>query len=225
MMVYTGKILKDEKGIALVTSLMLTLITLGISMLMLYMVLQGTQMSGAQKRYMNSLEAATGAVDIVTKDALPYLMGIVNDAIITSNYISDSDNGLVSKLPLDSLTAGVTDACLKAKLTSPSTAWAAASCPSNSTTTNAKDSPDLTFVLKSKVPAKFNEPAGFKVYSKIVATTPGSTDTSGRNFEGMSTTGQPPQDVGAPYLYRIEVTGERESNPQEKANLSVLYAY
>ena len=53
---------------------MLTLITLTISMVMLYMVLQSTQLSGSHKRYKNSLDAAVGGVDIVSMDALPYLL-------------------------------------------------------------------------------------------------------------------------------------------------------
>jgi len=225
MIAYAGKKLRDEQGIALVTSLMLTLITLGISMLMLYMVIQGTQMSGAQKRYKSSLDAAVGAAEIVTKDALPYLMSIVSDPGISSNYVLDITKGLAGKMSLLSLNTGVPDDCLKAKLTSSYASWAAAHCPTNTLTLNAKDSPDLTFVLKSNIATPLGTPSGFKVYTKIVATTPGSTDMSGRNLEGGSTTGQPPQDIGSPYLYRIEVTGERESNPQEQANLSVLYAY
>ena len=213
------KYIKNKKGIALVTSLMLTLLTLTISMVMLYMVLQSTQMSGAQKRYKNSLDAATGGVDIVTMDALPYLLSFAVDPIVGSNYFLSSIN---SSMPgLLNATIGVSDQCLQAKLTIRDKDWGAV-CGTASSNINPRDTPDLTFVLQSQLP---NAPSGFKVYTKIVSTTPGSTDMSGRIFEGQSTTGAPPGDIGSPFLYRIEVSSERVANPTEKANLSVLYAY
>jgi len=208
------KFLNNDKGIALVTSLMLTLLTLTISMVMLYMVLQSTQMSGAHKRYVNALDAATGGVDIVTMDALPYLLSFAVD----SNGTALIDRLNASMNLTASLGPGVTDACLQEKLTSK--VWT--SCGTASSNINPKDAPDITFTLQSQLS---NAPAGFKVYTKIVSTTPGSTDMSGRNLEGQSTTGAPPGDVGAPYLYRIEVSSEKVTNPSERANLSVLYAY
>lgn len=211
------KLLNNDRGIALVTSLMLTLLTLTISMVMLYMVLQSTQMSGAHKRYKNSLDAAVGGVDIVTMDALPYLLSFAVDP----NGSSLIDRLNTSMPGLLGATTGVTDACLQAKLTSKT--WGAA-CGTASSNINSKDTPDMTFTLQSQVPG-FNAPSGFRVYTKIVSTTPGSTDMSGRNLEGQSTTGAPPGDVGAPYLYRIEVSSEKVANPLERANLSVLYAY
>ena len=212
------KFLNNDKGIALVTSLMLTLLTLTISMVMLYMVLQSTQMSGAHKRYKNSLDAAVGGVDIVTMDALPYLLrfAVDSDGTALIDRLNGSMNGSMN---LDfKMGPGVTDACLQEKLISK--VWA--SCGTASANINPKDAPDITFTLESQLS---NAPAGFKVYTKIVSTTPGSTDMSGRNLEGQSTTGAPPGDVGAPYLYRIEVSSEKVANPLERANLSVLYAY
>jgi hypothetical protein len=210
------KYLNNDKGIALVTSLMLTLLTLTISMVMLYMVLQSTQMSGAHKRYKNTLDAATGGVDIVTMDALPYLLSFAVAPNGTSliNRLNASMNLAASMGP------GVTDACLQEKLTSK--VWA--SCGVASSSIDPKVSPDITFTLQSQVPG-LNAASGFKVYTKIVSTTPGSTDMSGRNLDGQSTTGAPPSDVGAPYLYRMEVSSEKITNPLERANLSVLYAY
>jgi len=209
------KFLNNDSGIALVTSLMLTLLTLTISMVMLYMVLQSTQMSGAHKRYKNSLDAAVGGVDIVTMDALPYLLSFAADP--NTDTLIDRLNASMNL----SATTGITDACLQAKLTSK--VWGAA-CGTASSNIDPKTAPDITFTLQSQVPG-FNAPSGFRVYTKIVSTTPGSTDMSGRNLEGQSTTGAPPGDVGAPYMYRIEVSSEKVANPSERANLSVLYAY
>jgi hypothetical protein len=212
------KILNNNKGIALVTSLMFTLITLGIAMLMLYIVLQNTTTSGAHKRYKNSLDAAVGGVEIVTKDVLPYLVGFAGNYTATSNYFLTN---LTGSMNLSGLTVGVTDACLLAKLTSKN--WGA-SCTSANSNSDPKISPDMTFNLQSVITGS-NTSSGFRVFTKIISTTPGTTDQSGRSLEGMATTGAPPQDIGAPYLYRIELTGERITNPKEKASLSVLYAY
>ena len=212
------KFLNNEKGIALVTSLMLTLLTLTISMVMLYMVLQSTQMSGAHKCYKNSLDAAVGGVDIVTMEALPYLLSFA----VNPNGTSLIDRLNASMILSAARAPGVSDdSCLNEKLTKK--IWGVA-CGVDNSNIDPKVKPDFTFVLQSQVPG-FTAPSGFKVYTKIVSTTPGSTDMSGRNLEGQSTTGAPPGDIGAPYLYRIEVSSEKVANPSERANLSVLYAY
>jgi cellobiose-specific phosphotransferase system component IIC len=215
------KILGNEQGVALVTSLMLTLIALMISLVMLYMVAQGTRMSGMQKRYKNSVEAAVGNVDIVTMDIIPYLMSFTSGYTGTAGYyqnnLTASINAAISPTVL------VSDACLNEKLTKPTPLWSAA-CTSANRSVDAKQSADISVILRSQITG-LGAVTGFRVYSKIISTTIGSSDLSGRNLEGQSTTGQPPQDVGAPYLYRIEVTGERESNPLERSNISVLYAY
>ena len=215
------KFLTNDKGIALVTSLMLTLLTLTITMVMLYMVLQSTQMSGAQKRYKNALDAATGGVEIVTMDALPYLLGFAMDPTVTDliGNLNTSMNNLAAVRGV-----GVTnDDCLKTKLTTITKDWGTV-CGTTRSSIDPKVTPDFTFTLQSKVPG-FIAPTGFRVYTKIVSTTPGSTDMSGRNLEGQSTTGAPPGDVGAPYLYRVEVSSVNIANQAERANLSVLYAY
>lgn len=216
------KFLKNEKGIVLVTTLMLTLLTLTITMVMLYMVLQSTQLSGANKRYKNALDAAVGGVDIVTMDALPYLL---------SYAVSPNGNTLISRLQIDmsplnniaTITTIPTDACLQAKLTSKVNVWGTV-CNARSSNVNPDDTPDFTFTLKSQVPGNITQ-TGFNVNAKIVSTTVGSTDMSGRNLEGQSTTGPPPVDIGSPYMYRIEVSSVNNANPVEKAKLSVLYAY
>jgi hypothetical protein len=214
--------LGNNKGVALVTSLMLTLLTLSISMVMLYMVLQSTQISGAHKRYKNSLDAAVGGVDIVTMEALPALLGATANFIGTSSatYFKDS---LIASMPgLDSGSlVMVNNQCLNAKLTKKN--WNA-DCAVVNTTANPREAPDMTFTLQSQI-AGSGTVSGYRVYTKIISTTPGSTDMSGRFLEGQSTTGAPTADVGSPYLYRIDVSSEKVVNPLEKANLSVLYAY
>lgn len=215
MKVYPMKFINNHDGIALVTSLMFTLLTLTISMVMLYMLIQNTQLSGMHKRYINSLDAAVGGVEIVTMDAIPYLISYAADPT-AQTLIARLNTGMNL-----TATTGISDACFQAKLTSRT--WGAA-CSAASSNINPKDTPDIMFSLQSPITG-VNASAGYRVYTKIVATTPGATDLSGRNLEGQSTTSAPLGDIGAPYLYRIEVSSEKVANPLERANLSVLYAY
>src|SRR5512138_531570 len=67
------KKLQNQDGIALITALMFTLISLGMIMALLYYVLAGTRMSGAQKRYRNALEASYGGTEFITKAVIPRL--------------------------------------------------------------------------------------------------------------------------------------------------------
>lgn len=213
--------LGNEKGVALITTLMLSLIAFGITMVMLHYVLQSTRTSGASRQYRNSLEAAAGGVEIMTKDAVPYLVGAVSGYVEGTSAATYFRDTLTEKMPgLDATTLSLIDnRCLNAKLTKRD--WGG-DCAASSRTLNAKESPDVTFDLRSQITSGA---PGYRVYSKIVATTPGSTDMSGRDLDGQSTTGAPTQDVGAPYLYRLEVSGERVANPKEKANFTVMYAY
>lgn len=218
------RLVREEKGIALVTALMLTLISLTIAMVMLYMITRNARVSGAQKAYRNSLDASLGGVEIMTKDALPYLL-TATDALISPPADGFYHTELLKSMPgFGSSSLSIADdACLHAKLTKRPGEWGAY-CGSASTDLDATKSPDLSFVLKSAIPGAVSA-NGFKVSAKIISTTIGTSDLSGRSYNTNSTTSAPGNDVGSPYIYRLEVTGERESNPKERAALTVLYAY
>lgn len=202
-------LLKNENGIALVTALMLTLISLTMIMALLYMITAGTQLTGAQKRYKTSLAAAQGGADVVIKDILPSIMQNQGDANLVANV-----EGGFSALSLD-VTA--TQACLQAKLTTPTSQWPSA-CSQQS---NPKQGPDMSLLL----PSTIGEP--YRIYTKIIDTVKGNSDISGLQLEGAgvaeSTPVLTPQHF--PYLYRVEVQGERSVNAREQANISALYAY
>jgi hypothetical protein len=224
------ELLKQEKGIALVTALMLTLITLTITMVTIYLVLQNTKMSGAQKTYKNSLDASLGGVEIMTKDAIPYLLQATDSLVglqpSIANYYKDK---LILSMPgLDASSVSVaSDICLNAKLTKRQNEWGPY-CAAESTDLDATKSPDISFILKSAIPGAVSS-SGFRVSAKIISTTVGNSDLSGRelSLNTSSTTGVSDAGggVGSPYIYRLEVIGERESNPKERAALTVLYAY
>lgn len=199
----------NQKGIALVTSLMLTLISMTIVMALMYIITSSTKTSGLVKKYKTSLEASYGGTEILTKDVFP---------MILKNYSSPS---LITDLAttysgLD-LQVKTTQGCLQTKLVKSTKNW-----PSNcSNTSNPKENPDLQFTLS----AKTGEP--FVVYSKIVDTTEGNSDVSGTQLEGAGVAEGnsvlTPQHF--PYVYRLEVQGERQSNSSAQANVEVLYAY
>ncbi|MDU0458129.1 MAG: pilus assembly protein PilX [Geobacteraceae bacterium] len=207
------KLLDSNKGMALITALMLTLIGLTMILSLLYIVSQNISASGAQKRYESSLEAAHGGVDILSREIIPRLFKGDSVADITGNY----NTMLSTYMSIPS------SLCLNDKLTKKRSEWT--NCSTDSADIDAKKSFDVSLTLKNVDLAQ----PGFTVYSKITDTAPGNTDNSGIDYleNGASVTaagtGANPKHI--PYMYRIEVQGESESNAKERAKLSVLYAY
>lgn len=198
-------LLKRNDGIALVTSLLLTLISLTMVLALMLMIQQSIQASGATKRYKSAVEAAYGGTQIVTKDIFPLIL----QNMATANLISSFSN-INLQVP-----SGQT--CLQAKLTTPTSAWPSG-CDS---AVQAKSNPDISITLS----AASGNP--YTVYSKIVDTVKGNTDTSGFELDTHSVAEilsvVTPQHL--PYLYRIEIQGERSTTAAERSNLTVLYAY
>jgi len=213
----------NQKGAALITALMLTMISLAIVMLLLYYVTTGLQMSGSQKRYKNVLEAAYGGASLSVNEFIPKL----NSAIF-GNYSSGVQELLADYASSSNLTMTLgNQACLQQKLDNATANWGACS-----KTLDPRDNPDMTFVLKSTLdPSKFNQPPGYKVYTKIVGTpVKGNTDKADMpNLRKAENVVESAEIAGGgvtiPTTYRIEVRAERVTNPLEKANISVLYAY
>lgn len=201
--------LKNEKGIALVTALMLTMISLTVIMALMYIITAGTQLTGAQKRYRTALDAAHGGVDVTIKDILPLAMQNQDSA----NLDTDVEGGFGAI----NLNVTATSQCLKAKLTTTTSQWPAV-CSKQS---NPKQSPDMSLLLPSTTGDRF------RVYTKIVDTIKGNTDVSGLQLEGAGVAESSPvlTPQHFPYLYRVEVQGEREANAREQSNVSALYAY
>lgn len=209
--------LGSEDGIALVTSLMLTLISLGIILSLMYLMTLGIQRSGATKRYKTALEASYGGTEFFVKDLIPYIMQ--NSASSGSQLATSLLGNYPNVSPtLTSTTLATSQTCIQAKLTNSTANWPAACIP---TTLSPKSQPDIQLTL----PGTNNQP--FTVYSKIVDTVAGNTDTSGLQLEGSGVAESAPVITPQhfPYVYRVEVQAERASNAVEKSNISVLYAY
>lgn len=203
------KILRGNRGFALVTSLMLTLVSLVIVMALMYMITQGTQVSAQFKKYKTALEASYGGLEILTKDVYPYILRNYNSA----DLVTDIQTTFIGA----NLHVDTTASCLQSKLTESTSKWPVG-CSRNP---EPKTNPDMTLRLASVT----GNP--FVLYSKIVDTASGNSDMSGLQLEGSGvaegSTVVTPQHF--PYIYRLEIQGEQQNNPTAQANLEVLYAY
>ncbi len=197
----------NEQGIALITALMFCLICLTMLMGLMYLLTQGIQVSGSQKRFKTALEASYGGAEIALKEVIPQVFQGYTSSQITSQF---SGVGL----QFDS-----SSRCLRQKLTLAPSQWDS-TC---SQLLNPKTSPDLQFTLQ----AQGSGARPYSVYAKIVDTVPGNTDTSGLQLDGSgvaeANTIIVPQHF--PYIYRVEIQAERQVNATEQANLSIQYAY
>lgn len=221
------KTLKNNEGIALVTSLMFTLISLGIIMALLTIVTQGTRVSSANKKYKTAVEAGYGAVDVVSRDIIPTIIkGNFDNAYVASLTTSINLSIYNMEIPISGFTK-----CFNQKVGSSTAAWSL--CTAQSKNLVPKDSPDMTFNLKAT-----NDTVGFNVYAKITDTRCGS-EVAGQPCSNSDSTGIDYLDAGGgvssstgtvtpqhrPAYFRVEVQSERAVNPNEKSQLSVLYAY
>lgn len=206
----------NNKGIAVITALMFTLIILALIIAVLAMVNQGTKSSGAMKVYRNTTEAAYGGSEIVMKDVIPRLFANVSTSLIRADYNQSSFNKLM---------AFGSSACIKQKrdFTNSGSNWNA--CVDKSI--DASKSPDMTFQLVG------TNNQSFTVYSKIVDTVTGveyPEASSGAVLLGGGVTAGGNQldntNLLIPhYVYRVEITSQKTDNPKENAKVSVLYEY
>jgi len=212
---------RNEDGIALVTSLMLTMITLIMILSLLYLVTGGIQRSGANKRYKSALEASYGGANIAMKDLVPLVMQNYSAANFITT-LQSAYNSAGGATVVWSTNMSQWQKCIQTKLKNPTSQWGSRGyCSSVNSSQNPTISPDFQLTL----PGTNGTP--FTVYSKIVDTVTGNTDVSGVSLLGSGVTESSsyiaPQHY--PYIYRIEVLAQRKQNPLEKSELSVLYGY
>lgn len=201
--------LKKNDGIALVTALIMTLISLTIIMAVMYMITMNITRTGAMKTYRTALDASQGGTDMVIKEIVPELLKNLTNV----NFVDE----LQTQFSIINFTVNTTVNCIQDKLTQKTDDWDAA-C---SQTQDLRAARDFSFQLE----ATGGQP--YSIYTKIIDTIIGNTNTSGLQLEGAgvaeSSSVLSPQHV--PYVYRVEVQGERSQNAVERANLTVLYAY
>jgi hypothetical protein len=220
--------LRNEKGIALVMVLVLSVMSLAIVAALLFMVTQGTQTSGSLRYFRNAEEAAIGGAEIAAQFING--RGALNLAGINLLAVSNA--------------AGT---CLDQKMRLSRGGWTSSawtSCLAADLAITPSSNPDLVFETN---------PGGligenFRVRVKIVDTVKGNTNVSnlisGGGIVGGSLGGYGVTEVGVvagggggggtgnmitappiPYLYRLELQAEAFNNPREKALFSGLYAY
>jgi hypothetical protein len=213
---------RSEKGLALVTVLVLSLITLSIISTLVYMVIQGTRISGYYKRYETAREAAVGGAELASDLIQNRGKLVISDDLV--NLPNDCDCGDPEN-PSDNLYSGV-PSCLCDKLCDttfnypgPVLDWV--NCGISDTIFDPTTNPDIQFDL-----AGIN--TNYRVSVKIVDTIRGNSNLSGEELGGVgvvsSTSGiipAPPM----PYLHRVEINSEDTINQIERARLSALYAF
>jgi len=192
------KIKLNNKGVALITALLFTLIAMGMVVAAITIMTRGREVSSMFKAYRTAMEAAEGAVQFFAWEFLPKkLSGQTLDSL--GNY-----GGVV--------TYGIEDDCFEKKLTKVTDDW---DCGSSSL--DPRDGPDITF--------SFGQ---YNAHLKITNTLDGNSDISGFALEGMGVVEAgsgaiTPQHF--PYIYRIDVLAERSTDPIERAILNALFAY
>lgn len=188
----------NDKGIALITALMFTLITLVIIVGLLSVVIQGTKGSASLRVYRNVTEASYGGVDIITQDVIPRLFQNISTSTIRADY---------NKASFNKLMAFGSSACIRQKMSTPNTGTNWSACTDNSF--NPKNKPDMTFQLTGV------SNQSYTVYTKIIDTLPGVPYLGGDQLLGDGVTEQSTGNATnlAHYVYRLEVTGERTQNP------------
>ncbi len=187
--------LRNERGIALVMVLVLSVIALAIMAGLLYMLTSGTQVSGLQKRYNTALEASYGGADVAYR------------------YIGMRGTEL-PPVPNADFTLNATSACLIDKLNKSTANWGG-SC--DKTTPVSSSSNDFQFTLGTS--------PTYTVYAKIVDTVEGNTGTDDQlTGTGVIDPNKPMVKI-EPYLYTIEVDTENAANPSERGKLSILYQH
>ena len=200
----THSILSDNKGIALVMVLIISLISLVIMSGLIYMVTTGTQVSGIEKRYRTALEAGKSSIDIAyqvfsSRGANPFTA--VEGAPISFSITSPGT-------------------CLTNKLNNATVDWDAA-CDTSLTIIPATTTTyDMAFQI-------VGTSLDYSVYAKIVDTVEGNSSGD----EGLVKTGVVISNSGEvpvmhiPYLYTVEIASENTNDPTERTRLSALCQY
>lgn len=196
----------SEKGVVLVVVLVLSAVALAIMTALIYMITTGTQTSGLQKRYKTALEAGIGGGTIFCQ-----LISARGDTTLIG---STNLNNFNITTPAGCKDTG-TDIGINAKLLSPSSSWI--NC-NNSLSINPAD--DTTYDMKVDL-------GTYRVYAKIVTTTPGNTVANSGFLTGSVATSNTGLVAVTPisYLYAVEVVSENSARVDERAKLSILYQF
>lgn len=223
--------LRNEKGIALVMVLVLSLIALAMVSSLLFMITKETMMSGYQKMFRTAEEASIGGTEVFAEY-------VANRGALTLTAFS-IDVGGCNCGDIDNLTdnteiVGGARTCRCDKLCNPTgdnptVNWPL--CDENAVpagvqiSLNPSEHPDITATVTGS-------PNNYTVYAKIVNTVQGNSDVGGIVGSGQLGGGGvvtanagivvPPHN---PYLYRMEIEAFDIGNPRERSRFTALYAF
>lgn len=207
------RIIKSEKGAALLIVMIFSAIALGMMAGLIYMITSGTQISGMERRYKVALDAGMGGAEVSYQ--IIAARGNPLDAALTGPLY------LTTTTPITCATAATTDCTaigaytgLATKLNLPTSCWAGCNSLISIDRLTAT-SYDMTFVLGS-----------YSVFGKIVDTVVGNSGIDeGLLKDGTVSASGEITPMKIPYLYTVELDAESTVNPSERAKLSVLYQY
>jgi hypothetical protein len=212
------KITKNNKGVTLIIVLVLSAVALVIVAGLLYMITEGTKISGSTKRYKTALEAAKAGTDVVVQvinNSAGGATASIGPLVINTSNVNRLFNTVVGKLNI------------------PTSQWAAQGYDTsiNIDTTNA-NLYDLWFDLGGGGDP-LNPAPVYRVYAKVTDTAPGNSSRNKSVIHAGGTVnaragGKGPGEISAPsypFLYTIEILAQNSANPLERAKLSVLYQY
>ena len=199
----TPSMLRNERGIALITALILALVGMLMMASLLYMAGTGIWTSGSKIRYQTALESAHGGLNFFAKEIIQRGVGGA-----TLGDMGNYGGGVFT------LTSLVTNADFTAKL---------------STTGRVGDgtypatNPDATLTFTFEAPSP-----NMIVSTTILSTSRGNSGTSSNVLVGGGVVSNnsgtiTPQHI--PYLYQTEIQAQNATNPIENARLSAIYAY
>lgn len=229
----------NEKGMALVMSLILAVVCLSFSAALIYMITQGTRMSGLEGRYATCLDAARGGLEVMTN-----IIDRGGDFDSSATLSIDLSPDITEAVPTPPAPGSQEECFRDHKLkkstdqwndndNDPSTPVLATPCMlpyaiyDELNKVPVKDVPDITMVLGSS-------PDEYNIYLKIVDTVEGNSPVSrgggggGRDVSAVVEGGGAIEPPHMPFLYTIDVLAERATSSEKsdsQAQITALYAH
>ncbi len=213
------KHISNEKGVALMLVLVMSVVVLAVMTSMIYLITVGTESSGKGKRYVTCLDAAIGSASVVKEyiDARGVISGAIGNGM-SPQLVSETDFAM---------SAGYN--CWKegeeyqdAKIYNTTSDWPDGCDTSSVIDTGDPDTYDVSFDV-----------GNYRTFSKICNTIEGTSSNSGKarlalkaNIRGVAyRRGSDIQGIPSPYEYNIELDTVNLQNNEERCGLSILYRY
>lgn len=203
--------LRNEKGVALVMALVFAMVGLAIVSAMMFMITQGTMMSGYNRQFRSADEAGLGAAPV----AIEYITGNGTPPAAIDLQFNAGDP------------ANPQQPCLNQKLTLSRGSWGTSA--TGWTLCGGYDILDLDVAANAdliyRLPGDNNRQ--YRVYTKIIDTVKGNTEGGGRDQMGGQAVTYSSGEITPPSLpsiYRVEIQAEDRDDPRERSKYTLLYA-